>query len=502
MSKYYTWMNKDFRRGQDWKAKVEEWIKRHAGRGRVKDCKDLQHVHHVEASTTSGRKARAFCRCHGCSLVDVMDVVDRNLFKFNLLLEVHRPQTCFVPSEHWPEEEYGAPPGSDKQVKEVLVEGEGEVMGYYVTGGYGKPHHWLIDDYVDKNISHNEVLEHSRDKHAAKEKFNQISSAMIKKTKEDHKKVSVVSKQLDVDAIMNIINSATTKTDGDGPEKPGSNNSDGSSSDLDEDDQDKAKAKEKSDEEESGSDDGNDVLRRLGLAPAKAVPKAAAGGGGGGGGGRSGGGGGAGGRSGGGGGGGGRSGGGGGTSTKTAVVKPAVVAVVKPAVGASGRGGGGGGKGSNNEIVSLDGRGKRLIASLEEIADTVLKKFENALEDPNMDAFNSQVLWKDKKLEGKFNDFLKASLKSNSILINQIKAAVQRIIKSPNQEALSDISKKFSQMFSISTNFDKAVKLMQMTTPPNNDVVEILGQKVLSEVELPLPFHVTHFKAVASLKAM
>ena len=150
----------------------------------------------------------------------------------------------------------------------------------------------------------------------------------------------------------------------------------------------------------------------------------------------------------------------------------------------------------------MDGRGKRLIASLEEIADAVLKKFENALEDPNMDAFNSQVLWKDKKLEGKFNDFLKASLKANSILINQIKAAVQRIIKSPNQEALSDISKKFSQMFSISTNFDKAVKLMQMTTPPNNDVVEILGQKVLSEVELPLPFHVTHFKAVASLKAM
>ena len=55
---YFKWMQKDLRRQQDWRAKVDEWIKRHnSGKARIRDGKSLIHIQHVEASTQSGRKA-------------------------------------------------------------------------------------------------------------------------------------------------------------------------------------------------------------------------------------------------------------------------------------------------------------------------------------------------------------------------------------------------------------------------------------------------------------
>ena len=378
---------------------------------------------------------------------------------------------CFVPKEFWPADEYG-PPNPDKEVREVLVPGEAEVAGFFVSGGYGKAHHWLIDDYTDKSMRRSEVLEHSRDKEAAKTKFDAITSQMTKKHKNDHNQIAVDAKKLGAMSLMDIIQSAR-------PQADKMNNSESS------DDENSAETGSNaggssSDGGDVTADDVDDLLSTMGISSisgskSKPSTKANVSGG-----------------------------GGAGSGPSTKATKPASLSSPSKSVK--------GGKCTANavvskhvstaatpEIVSLDGRGQRLVQSLEETAEKILLEFESSV--TQKAEFSEQVLWKDQKLQETFNDCLKSSAKTNTALMHQLKAAMLRITKSPNSAGLIKLTQKFSQMQDICKNYDSSVKLLQMTNPPSGELAEVV-KKTLAEVELPLPFHVGHWRGLAAQKAV
>ena len=176
MKSYCAWMAADFRRHQTFTAMAKEWIKKHnSGACRLRDGKALRSKMEVDVVNTSSTR-------------------------------LHRPQTCFVPEDCWPEQEYG-PPDPSKRTEEVLEEGGAPVPGYLVTGGWGKANHWLIDDYQEKKVVKRERVEDGNDvvfENQAGNKYVLLAKKLSKASTDQRKKTTEV-KTMSNDDILTLI---------------------------------------------------------------------------------------------------------------------------------------------------------------------------------------------------------------------------------------------------------------------------------------------------------
>ena len=444
LKKFSQHLAKHWQERQNFIVQTKKWVQDHNdGKVRLRDGKSLKGISHVEVQSKSGRT-------------------------------VHKAMTCFVPQQYWADfPEYGMEDTSKLKYEPLDGPERPSTAGYYVSGGWGRPHHHWIDDYVGADLLKVDQVASSKDG----DDVAKLHS--ILKTKRDDKNEASLKGRLDVqpdepvttknmmDMLKGLgaLHQKKKKNKGkDDDDEDEDEDEDESSSSGEEGDDEKKDDDESSDGESDSSDSGkNAASAALGISkPTAAAAKPAAkppggssakGGG---------------------------TGGGGGAPTRSKAMKPTPSPSPPKSSGSD----------DKPKIVAMDGHAKRLLDALQEIVATVLRDFDKAVDHGGI--YDDALLWEDQELAKRFDEFAKTAQIGSTNCGKALAKALERLDRSNNKSRPELVACKNAMEHAqkVAEKYTLACKLTREASGAIPEQPEQITEAIMflyNEVDLPLP---------------